>query len=600
MKNRQASRHILAFCAQQASPPALQAVGFRLQFSFRAAVLGLLLLSSFGCATNGAGNTGASDAQQRRIAVSKATMNDPYFQLMLGEMAGGHGEFGQALTAYRQAMKVSDDPRVAQRAVEVASFARVPTVAYEAAQRWVALAPKSTDAHLSAGLWALRLKQLDAAVGHFDAVLNTHEVGINKGFEMLSARLAREQLGESALALFKRLQEKHPKLPEAHYATGAIAMQAGDFALAQQQAEAALALQADYRPAHILSARALQRQGQTDAALARLKRILQAEPNDEGLRLIYGQMLVQAEKNSEAEAEFRRVLRRSPQQPDALFAMALLGLDAERYDDAKRYFQQTLETGHHLPASAYYLGAIAEERQQWAEAVRWYNEVREGERLIDAQLRIGRVLAANDQWDEMRLHYADMRERLPELAARFWLAEAEELFDGGFFEAAYSVFNQGVEAYPDDFDLRYGRSLASERLGNLAEVEADLRYLLAQKPDDPIVLNALGYTLADRTARHEEALGYIQQALAIAPDKAFILDSMGWVLYKMGQPEKALDYLRKAYAQLRDPEVAAHLGEVLWVIGKKEQANNIWRQAQREFTGHRSNIIDETRQRLQR
>jgi len=566
--------------------------------------VGVSLLLSSGCAVN----TPAVDVveasksnatEDARPSVPLDVYEDPYFQLLLGELSGQQGQLAQSVLAYREAMLNSDDPRVAQRTVEIASYAGVGEVAWQAANRWAKLSPNDPTAQLTAGLWAMRLDREPEAVEFLDAFVRQYPDGQVEAFLDLANGMRRESPPKAAVSIFTKLTERHDDLPQAHYALAVSALQSGQAEIAIAAATQALTKQPDFHAATLLAAQASFQADDQEAGLKILTDAVGRYPRELPLRLALAQLLLRADRADESEAAYKRVLGLDPKQPEALFALGLLALDDKRLDAGRYYFGQLWESGQQRDAAAFYQGLIAEqaalaskpEEADFATALSWFRQVLDGDQMIEAQYRIGKVLAAEGDIEGARTHFLDARRRLPESAVQFWLGEGELLFNLGEYEQCYSLYNKALEEFPKDTDLLYARALAAEKIGRVMQTELDLRKILEQRPDDPVVLNALGYTLADRTDRQAEALDLIEQALELAPDKPFIIDSMGWVLYKLGQHERALSYLQRAYEMLRDPEVAAHLGEVLWVTGDKQKARSVLTEASAEHPDFSGEVI---------
>jgi tetratricopeptide (TPR) repeat protein len=226
---------------------------------------------------------------------------------------------------------------------------------------------------------------------------------------------------------------------------------------------------------------------------------------------------------------------------------------------------------------------MAEERGDLEQAIEAYEQVSGGDHVLDAQLRLAELWGRLGQIQRGREHLQRLRKKNPSMAVELYEGEARMLRRLGENEAAIAVYEQGLKEFPDNRDLKYGRALLGEKLNRLDILEQELREILGKNPDDVHALNALGYTLADRTERLDEALGYIQRAYAMKPDEPAILDSMGWIHYRLGKLDVAVDYLRKALKALFDPEIAAHLGEVLWVKGEKDEAREVWQRASKAF-----------------
>ncbi len=337
----------------------------------------------------------------------------------------------------------------------------------------------------------------------------------------------------------------------------------------------------------LLYAQTLQSQGKSAEALEHLSAALSRRPDDAGLRVAYGRLLVSAKRYDEAVGEFQRVVDRNPENGEARYALALLLLQTERLDEAEQQLRALATRNTRQTSARFYLGQVAETRGRLDEAISWYRQVEQGEHFVDAQVRLGVLLARQGRLEQAReqlqsVETANARDRV-----RLYLVEAELLTDAGRPQDALAVHNLALEEFPEDADLLYARAMVAERLDRLDLLEADLRAILSRDPSHVQALNALGYTLADRTDRYAEAYELIAKALAQRPDDYYILDSMGWVLYRLGRPAESIEYLRRAADRSDDAEVAAHLGEVLWVLGQQAEARQVWEAALQRDPGNK-------------
>jgi len=281
-----------------------------------------------------------------------------------------------------------------------------------------------------------------------------------------------------------------------------------------------------------------------------------------------------------ARREFATLLNQNPKDTDSLYALGLLAAETRQFDLAEGYFLDLIKRKTRLTDAYFELGRIEEQRGNYAKANGWYERVSGEERYLIAQLRKGVMLAKAGETATLTQHFETLRRNQPQNSITLYQAEAEALREAERYQEAFDTLDRGLALHPNDKDLLYARSLIAEKLDRLDVLERDLRIIIAADPKNGQALNALGYTLADRTDRYQEALGYIEQALALLPDDAAVLDSMGWVQYRLGNNAKALEYLRRAYQANPDAEIAAHLSEVLWVSGQHEEAKRIWREAQ--------------------
>jgi len=305
---------------------------------------------------------------------------------------------------------------------------------------------------------------------------------------------------------------------------------------------------------------------------------LKDREDDFNLRMAYARLLTDAKRFDDARRQFEILSVQAPNNVDVLYALGLLYLQINRIDEAEQYFTRLRQLKKRVFDSNYYLGRIAEERNELDKASDLYQGVHGGENYFDARIRLSLILAKQGDIEKALGNIRSIEK--PKDSNRLILiqAEGEILTDEKRYQEAIDVFNKAIEeeSHPD---LLYSRAMLAERMGRLDILETDLKTIIADDADNATALNALGYTLADRTERYDEAHNYIKRAYELSPGDFYILDSMGWVLYRMGQLDEAVDFLQKALELRNDPEIAAHLGEVLWVMGNKQAAKEIWETA---------------------
>ena len=320
-----------------------------------------------------------------------------------------------------------------------------------------------------------------------------------------------------------------------------------------------------------------------DEAIQYLGGYLETHPGARDVRLNYARLLVNAKRYAEAREQFEILVKDYPQNAEVNMAVALLAVQTNDYDAAEARLKRVLELDYKDPdAARLYLGQVNEERKRFDEALKWYSSVNRGAQYINAQARYAGVLAKQGKLAEARQHLQQVSAQSNRDRVQLTQAEAQLLREANAYQEAFDVLGEALEKMPNAPDLLYDHAMAAEKVDRIDIVEANLRKLIKIRPDHAHAYNALGYTLADRNQRVEEAHELIQTALKLAPDDPFILDSMGWVLYRMGRKEEGLDYLQRAYTQRPDAEIAAHLGEVLWALGRREEARRIWGGALKE------------------
>jgi len=523
-----------------------------------------------------------ADKADSPTVVQESLTGPLLFDILAGELAGQRGQLEVSVEYYLQAMKASADPRVAQRALRVALYSKDEKAALLAARRWVELAPHEPDALQALATLELRHGDEAAALKHLATYLeDTDETTEN--FQRVASLLASEQDQDAALRVMGALAKQYSRSPEAWLAYAQLAVHDNRWPLALSTIEHTLALRPDWTEALILRATIQLKAGDVAQALAGLGDAVQQQPGNVDLRLAYARLLIEQNRNSEAETQFERVLETAPDNADALYALALLAIDDEQLERGQAYLRRLMEVGERENEAQYFMGRIEEQREDYPAAIEWYEKVDEGDYALEAKVRAANLLMKQGDLKGARRLLARVRARDPRLALRLYLVEGDLLVQAGELEQAMALYNKVIAISPDNKDVLYARALLAEKLDNIDQTERDLLRILELDPENAHALNALGYTLADRTDRLTEALGYIQKALELAPDEVAIIDSMGWVQYRMGNTEAAIRYLRQAYeASDHDGEIGAHLGEVLWVSGDQAGARQVWEQARQK------------------
>jgi tetratricopeptide (TPR) repeat protein len=392
--------------------------------------------------------------------------------------------------------------------------------------------------------------------------------------------LASEENQDVALRVMGRLADHYAHLAEFWFAYAQLAVHDSRWPLALDNVGKALDIRPGWPEAVILRATVQLKAGEIGQALNGLDEAVVRQPENINLRLAYARLLVEQKRYAEAEAQFERVLEVQPANGDALYALALLAIDSDRLDRGQGYLHRLIDAGERENEAQYFLGRIEEQREDYAAAIDWYEKVDEGDYSLEAKVRAANLLMQQGDLRGARSLLARVRARDPRLALRLYLVEGDLLVDAGELEQAMALYNKVIAISPDNKDVLYARALLAEQLDDVAQAERDLLRIIELDPENAHALNALGYTLADRTDRLSEALSYIQKAMELAPDEVAIIDSMGWVQYRLGNSEAALRYLRQAYEISEyDGEIGAHLGEVLWVTGDEDGARKVWEQA---------------------
>ena len=507
---------------------------------------------------------------------------DVLYDILVGEIAGQRRALDTAVEHYLQAALASRDPRVAERALRSALYAKDRASALRAARRWVEIDPQNARAHHELAGLELAVGNRDAALREFQYLLKQAD-DPRKGYRQVTAIAARVPDKARAVDVVGQLAAADPREPEAQLAHARVAAAAERWDSALASVGRALKLRPGWAEAIVLAATVEVKAGDREAALRRLRKAVDQHPRDTQLRMAYARLLLDADDYEGARDAFARVIRLEDDNVDARYALALLETELGNLEQAERHFRKLIKLDERADEARYYLGRIAEQKHERKEAARWYKQVGEGEYWLDAQVRLASLRARAGDLEGGRARLQQLRNRNPHIAVRLYLIEGEMLMRAGRYRAAMDMYNGLLEGdYPDNKDLLYARALVAEKLDDIALAEADLRRVVEMDPDNAHAWNALGYTLADRTDRVEEAYEYISKALELAPREPAIVDSMGWVHYRLGNLDEAERYLRRAYELSHgDGEIGAHLGEVLWVKGDRAGARSIWEDARR-------------------
>lgn len=504
-------------------------------------------------------------------------------EFLSAEVAAQRGETESAIATLRRLARELRDPLIARRATEIAIRARAMDAALEMAMMLVELEPESTiGRELAASLLAGRdLEKAREAVAGYVAASANRPLLVTQ----LAYFFGKFPDKAAVLEATRKITSLYPELPEARYALGVAALVAGDQELARTESKAALAGKPGWAQGAILQAQVL-RKDAPDEIIPFYRAFVASHPESRDVRMQLARELASARRNSEAREEFRAVEKLPGSDPQIPYAIGLISLQLEDAADAESAFRRALGRGHADPGAVYLgLGQAAELAKRPDEALDWYHKV-EGGDWVRAQMRIATLIAKRDGLAKGRAYLQAIEPRTQDDRIQMIQIEAQLLRDAKAWQDTYDMLSRAVERFPESFELLYDRAMAAERVDRLDVLEADLRRVIELKPDYAHAYNALGYTLADRTNRIEEAFVLVEKALKLSPDDPFILDSMGWVQYRRGRLEEAHAHLRTAYGARPDPEIAAHLGEVLWKLGRKEEAAMVWKTALARNPGH--------------
>ena len=507
------------------------------------------------------------------------------YKVLVAEIAARRGYYEIAATYFFDVAQQTHDPYLVERATLVALHARQYDIATAAARLWVEIAPDNLNARQILVKMLSRQKNTAEVLLNLEAMLDSVKDNPQQQQEVIT--LLEQQDQPEALKWLEQLVTKRPKDATTLLIYTRLLINAEQLDKAQAVLQQLIQQVPNHPQAVPLYAYLLEKQGQSEQALQWMKQALYQYPEQQEWRLMYARLLAEAEEFDESIHQFEQLLSQHPQHGDILYALGVLSLQKEQLAAAKKYFTELLKLGEQENIAYYYLGQIAQVENDLTTALSWYKKVDGGPIYLNAQARIALILSEQGHLDQAVEYLQNVPVEDDDEAITLIQLEAELLADKEQYDQAMAAYNRALQLKPDNVELLYSRAILAEKMGLLAQLEQDLRQVLLIEPNNVNALNALGYSLTAHTTRYQEAYELIKQALQLSSDheEYYILDSMGWVLYKMGKYAEAVAYLRKAQAKQDDPEVAAHLGEVLWKSGDQAAAQVIWKEALDKFPG---------------
>jgi tetratricopeptide (TPR) repeat protein len=542
---------------------------------------------------------GLAWAQAKSIDPSVGDLNEPtLYDFLLGEIALQRGDLPLAAKTYLELAKRTRDPRIARRAVEVANQARLPELALEAARTWHEIEPASAHALQVLAAMLVAARRVDEAEPVLDKLLAAEGVNRENAFMQMNRLLSGNPDKPSNLRVIRNLAAKHANYPQAHYAVAQAAAIAGDDAAAITAVRQAQALRPDWELAVLFEAQLLQKRSPAEAS-RRLSQFVEKYPTAREARLNYARVLVLEKRFPEARKQFEAIAAANPTSGDVIYAVGLLAFQLKDYSAAEDYLKRVLSLPYRDPEGVrFLLGQVSEEQKQWPQAIKWYDSIKDSDHVMPARMRTASVMAKQGKLDEARAFLKRVAADFPDEAPQLLVTEAQLLRDAQRHRDAFDLLSQALVQQPEQPDLLYDLALTAEKLERFDLLESHLRKLIEVKPDHAHAYNALGYSFAERNTRLPEARKLVEKALELAPEDYFIMDSLGWVLYREGDLKGAARELRRAYGGRPDAEIGAHLGEVLWMLGERDEARRIWDESLK--SGPENETLQKTIKRLRK
>ena len=503
------------------------------------------------------------------------------YALLAAEIAGMRGELDLALNNYLQQAEATRDISIVNRALHIATYINNSEAKRRTASLWLELEPDNLEARRTLAIELARSGELLDALPHAIFCLEQDDAEPLFTLTVLANRKNHE-VRRTLLAQYPRLETQHPQRTEILLSKAMLLRQQKAFSEALIEVEKALALKAASETGQSLKAQLLHQTGDKGSAMASLEQAIALLPGSKRLRVQQVRFILAAGDLPEAKNLLETLTGEYPQDADLKLALAAVLSRLDQRSEARAIYRELTRNRNIAPNAYFQLGLLAEEEGDVEQALLNFRRVRSGTSIIPAAARVARLLTQHNQLESARLYLGKLRTEMPQQAAGLFQVESELLLEFQQNMDAYQVLSSALAAFPQNISLLYTRSLVGERLQEYAQAEKDLRSILALDENNAMALNALGYTLTLHTTRYQEAHRLIVRALELNPGDPATTDSLGWVLFHMGQHQEALVHLRKAFAEMPDPEVAAHLGEVLWTTGAREEARGIWQKTLEE------------------
>jgi tetratricopeptide (TPR) repeat protein len=497
---------------------------------------------------------------------------------IMAELALQRGRNQEALDIYIALVQETSNISIIQRATRLATFMRNTPLAIELGNLWLQQDPDAIDARQMLAVQLAFTGRYRESLDHMTRIL---EAGEEADFRLIPSRTVNDTSASLILdALIADYVAQSLRFPQS------LTLKLGLAMLYEQNNQipeahaviADLALEMPDNPELVIQEiQLLERLGETQRAQRRLQQSLRDHPQHKQLRFMYGRKLITELRYQEAKEQFTLLVEQDPEDFDMVYSLALLCMETGMYEEARSYWQRLLVNGQKTDEAHFYLGYILANDNRPAEAISHYLQVKGGNNHLLALRNLTELMIDDGRYAEAKAHLQNVRFRNAEYNLPLLSMEANILLEKKRYDDATVLLDSAIGAFPNNIQLLFLRSVMNQDLNNLELMETDLRRIIQLEPNSPMAYNSLGYVLADRTDRFEEAYELIQRAIELAPNDPAIIDSLGWVQYRLGMFEEARTNLERAYELFPDPEVAAHLGEVLWVLGERSAANRIWR-----------------------
>ena len=554
------------------------------QFRFKKLALALSIvvystlthsISTF--ATDAAQKTAPKSAEVKSLELTPEVI----YNYLLAEIAAQRGAFGISSHLFYDLAKSTRNPSLAERAAKAAAMGNQGNQALDATKLWAELDPSSVEAEQASSQLLIASGNLEEAKPHVQKLLAKEDTRA-AGFLVLNSLFSHQPDKKTVLPVIIDLAKPYPNLAEAHFAIAHAALSANNLELMESELTITDKLRPDWELPTMMKAQVLEK-GSPDKAIVTYRDFLKKYPKANDIRMALAKLLINQKSFDEAKSELIQLSKAAKGDANTHAALGLLAIESKDYLAAEKYFQQSLKNGFKEPDQIYiYLGKLAEQQKNDKQALVWFEKVEQGDHYLEAKISEANIIARTQNTDAAIKMLDEINDLSTEQQIMVIETQAALLAQAKRNQESFDLLNKAVQNVVNTPSLIYDYASAAERIGKYDLMESELNKAIAMKPDYAAAYNALGYSLADRNVKLDLAKEMIDKALALTPDDHFMIDSLGWVYYRQGKLDLAVEQLRRAYSVQADPEIAAHLGEVLWQQGKQEEAKKIWQDALKE------------------
>lgn len=512
---------------------------------------------------------------------------DLLFKLLRGELAYQRGDWQLAYVTMLVSAQETRDPRLARRAAEIALNVKQTGEALSAVRLWRELAPHSDEANqFYLGLVVLGENLAEAKPIFTERLQEVSPQARGLLILQIQRLLARTKDKNAAFALLEELTAPYQNLVETHIALSQGAFAKKDLARSRMESKKALDIKPDLEIAVLMLAQAMPNRADS---LKTLADFLDKHPKAHDVRIAYAKTLIDDKQNEEARKQFETLLKEQPDDLTILYATGILAAQMNDREGAEKYLSLYLQKLEENPdeerdpvQALLILSQISEDRKDFPGALKWLAQVEPGPAYLEAQVRSAQIMASAGDLNGARNLLDHLKPEGQREQIQIIVANAQLLRDANRVPEALTILSKGVERFPEDTGLLYDYAMLAEKANRFDLMENALRKIIKLAPNNQHAYNALGYSFAERNIHLQEAYTLIDRASKLAPEDPFIMDSMGWIYFRLGKLQEAENFLRRAYAIRPDVEIGVHLGEVLWIKGEKDAAQQLWREANRK------------------